>query len=171
MHFSSVSDMKLFLALLIVLTAISIIAFILLAGRTPQAAYRNRPVMTPNEIEFFGRIKGALPGMHVCPQVAMHALIEATSTNSQTRLIDFRRISQKVVDYAIFDMRWNLVAIIELDDRTHLMSRDAFRDRLTSAAGIRTLRYQSRAKPIEAQIAADVRAVQNMAVPTVRLGA
>jgi len=160
MHFPATVNMKLFLALLIILGATAIIIFVLAPARPREAAYRKRPVMTPNEVEFYGRISRALPGMQVCPQVAMHALIEPTSQNGKTRLVDFRRVSQKVVDYAVFDDLWCLVAIIELDDRTHLASRDAVRDGFTGAAGIRTLRYQSRAKPAQEQIAADIRAVQ-----------
>jgi len=166
MHFQAIVDMKLFLALLIIIGALAIIIFILVPTRPREAAYRKRPVMTPNEVEFFARLSRALPGMHVCPQVAMHALIEPTSMNGTTRLADFRRVSQKVVDYAVFDEQWLLVAIIELDDRTHVASRDAIRDRLTGAAGIRTLRYQSRAKPAQEQIAADVRGVQAAAAAT-----
>jgi hypothetical protein len=171
MHFPATAHMKLFLALLIILGAIAIITFVLVPARPRQPAYRKRPVMTPNEIEFYGRITRALPGMHVCPQVAMHALIEPTSTNSKIRLVDFRRVSQKVVDYAVFDAHWEVVAIIELDDRTHLVSRDAIRDGYTGAAGIRTLRYQSRAKPAETQIAADVRAIQAATLVTAPVGA
>ncbi|MBY0241735.1 MAG: DUF2726 domain-containing protein [Burkholderiaceae bacterium] len=163
--------MKLFIALLIILCAIAIIAFVLMQARTRQAAYRKRRVMTPNEVEFFGRITRALPGMHVCPQVAMHALIEPTSTNSKARLVDFRRISQKVVDYTIFDSQWEVIAIIELDDRTHLVSRDVIRDGFTSAAGIRTLRYQSRSKPAESQIAADISAIRAVAAAPAPRGA
>lgn len=167
--FSLTLDMKLFLALLIIFSAVAIIAFVLIPAGPRQDAYRKRQVMTPNEIEFFGRISRALPSMHVCPQVAMHALIEPTSTNSQARLVDFRRISQKVVDYTIFDAQWTIVAIIELDDRTHLAGRDAVRDSFTGAAGVRTLRYQSRSKPAESQIAADIGAIR-MAAATSSIG-
>lgn len=155
--------MKIFLAILIILVAAAIIAYVLLSSRPKAPAYRKRAVMTPNELEFHGRLARALVGLHVCPQVAMHALVEPTALNGQTRLRDFRRVSQKVVDFAVFDAQWAIVLVIELDDRTHFASRDAVRDGYMSAAGIRTLRYQSRAKPSEAQIAADVWAVQQAA--------
>jgi len=155
LHFLT-AQMKLLTAFFIVATAAAIIFYVLLPRPAAKQRYRRRAVMTPNELEFFGRIARALPGMHVCPQVAMHALIEPTSPDAKVRLIDFRRISQKVVDYAIFDAQWTLVLVIELDDRTHVASRDAVRDGYMSSAGIRTLRYQSRSKPSEAQIAADV---------------
>lgn len=163
------SNMKLFYALLIVLGAAAIIVVILMPAKQRQGAYRRRPLMTPNEVEFYGRISRALVDLHVCPQVAMHALIEPTSMNSKTHLADFRRVSQKIVDYAIFDLQWALVAIIELDDRTHLASRDAIRDGFTGSAGICTLRYQSRVKPVEAQIAADIQAIRVAAVAGARV--
>lgn len=155
--------MKIFLATLIILIAGAIIAYVLISSRPQAPAYRNRAIMTPNELEFHDRLVRALVGFHICPQVAMHALIEPTSLNGQTRLRDFRRVSQKIVDFAVFDSQWAIVLVIELDDRTHVASRDAVRDSYMSAAGIRTLRYQSRAKPSEAQIAADVLAVQQAA--------
>jgi len=155
--------MKIFLATLIILVAAAIIAYVLVASRLKAPPYRKRAIMTLNELEFHGRLVRALAGFHGCPQVAMHALIEPTSLNGETRLRDFRRVSQKIVDFAVFDAQWAIVLVIELDDRTHVASRDAVRDSYTSAAGIRTLRYQCRAKPSEAQIAADVRAVQQAA--------
>lgn len=155
--------MKIFLAFLIILVAAAIIAYVLISSRPQAPAYRKRAVMTPNEVEFHGRLVRALAGLHVCPQVAMHALIEPTSLHGQTRLRDFRRVSQKIVDFTVFDAQWAIVLVIELDDRTHIASRDAIRDSYMSAAGIQTLRYQSRAKPSEAQIAADVWAVRQAA--------
>lgn len=155
--------MKIFHAMLVIMVAAAIIVYVLLSSRPKAPAYRKRAVMTLNEMEFHGRLAHALFGLHVCPQVAMHALIEPNALNSQTRLRDFRRVYQKIVDFAVFDAQWAVVLVIELDDRTHVASRDAVRDSYMSAAGIRTLRYQSRAKPSEAQIAADVLAVQQAA--------
>jgi hypothetical protein len=107
--------------------------------------------MTGNELEFFGRLCRALPRELVLPQVAMSALIEPVSRGKSYQS-DFRRISQKRVDYAIFTRDLRLLAIVELDDRTHRAGRDAVRDRMVASAGIRTLRFQSRRKPDEAQI-------------------
>lgn len=156
--------MKTFLALLIILAAAAIIAYILWS-KPKEPAYRKKAIMTPNELEFHARLVRALVGLHVCPQIAMHALIEPTSTHAESKLRDFRRVSQKIVDYAVFDAHWAVVAVIELDDRTHVAARDAIRDSFMSAAGICTLRYQSRSKPSEVQIAADVRALQRAAGP------
>ena len=152
--------MKTFLVLFIILVAAAIIFYILAPSTKKEPAYRKKALMTPNELQFHARLERALVGLHVCPQIAMHALIEPTSSHAQTKLRDFRRVSQKIVDYTIFDAQWAVVAVIELDDRTHIAGRDAIRDGFMSAAGIPTLRYRSRSKPTETQIAADVRALQ-----------
>ncbi len=47
-----------------------------------------------------------------------------------------------------------IVALIELDDSTHVASADRKRDAITKAAGYQTLRFQSRQKPTEHEIAA-----------------
>lgn len=153
--------LRLFLAAVIVIGAGAIIASIVLAGRrAPRGAYQGRPLMTGNELEFYGRLSRALPDLRICPQVAMHALIEPTSAQPRMRLTDFRRISQKVVDYAIFDKKWLLIGIVELDDRSHDRIKDVLRDEPFRIAGITTLRYESRSKPTEALIAEQVHKLQ-----------
>jgi very-short-patch-repair endonuclease len=46
------------------------------------------------------------------------------------------------------------VAVVELDDRMHDAKADRQRDAITRAAGYQTIRYQSRQKPSESEIAA-----------------
>lgn len=140
----------------IVVMAAAAIAALLRSGRP---AYRARPIMTPNEREFYGRLQRALPGFHICPQVAMHALLEPTASQFEARRRAFWRISQKVVDYSLFDADWRLVCVVELDDRTHDRARDAVRDSYFASAGVRTLRYESRSKPSESEIAGQVNAL------------
>jgi very-short-patch-repair endonuclease len=157
---------KTFLGVVIVMVALAIIVKTLapsLFARGP--AYRRKAIMTGNETEFIGRLRRALPDLHICPQVAMHALIEPTASNSKIRLRDFRRVSQKIVDYAVFDAQWAIVVVIELDDRTHDSLRDAARDGYLAAAGIRTLRFQSRAKPTEGEIRVQVQALRQAPLP------
>jgi very-short-patch-repair endonuclease len=47
-----------------------------------------------------------------------------------------------------------VVAIIELDDRTHSPERDKERDALLETAGYRVLRFQSKQKPSIDEISA-----------------
>lgn len=125
----------------------------LLAG---QSLFRYAPqkIMTGNEAEFFKRLVRANPNGYVFPQVAMSALIAPTVRNAKARLVAFRCISQKRVDYAIYTDRLELICIVELDDRTHNACRDAERDAYLASAGISTVRWQSRVKPSEEEIRA-----------------
>lgn len=116
-------------------------------GKEKAGAYRRRKVMSENELEFFGRLVAALPDHYIFPQVAMSALLEAASSDKKTAHSDRLRIAQQRADYIVCTKNCDLVAVIELDDRTHSTAKDQLRDSRLEQAGIRTVRFQSRAKP------------------------
>ena len=118
-------------------------------GRPPS--FMSRALMTPNEIEFFGRLREALPGHHVFPQVAMSALLDPLA-KGKAGYADFLRIAQKRIDYGVFTPEFQLVAIVELDDRSHNRVKDQQRDGFVASAGIRTVRFQSSRRPNREQI-------------------
>jgi len=162
------SDLAIFLLIAVGLSLLAALAATVATGRLNiirdllrrlatlgQPQYRARSLLTGNEIEFFRRLRRALPQEYIFPQVALSALIEPRS-RSEKHLRDFRRISQKRVDYAIYTSDLQLVAIVELDDRTHNRMADAQRDAFVASAGIRTLRFESRNKPTVEQIRAAV---------------
>ena len=139
-------------ALLVVVVAALLAGGFYLVARSGGPHYRATPLMTGNELEFFGRLQRALPECYVFPQVAMSALITPTTSGKRWRS-DFWRISQKRVDWVLFSRHGlKLIAIVELDDRTHDRGADRDRDAMTASAGIRTLRFESRAKPPVAEI-------------------
>lgn len=116
-------------------------------GKSRSGAYRRRRLMTENEEEFFGRLVVALPDHYIFTQVAMSALLESASGNKETAHSDRLRIAQQRVDYVVCNKRCEVVAVVELDDRTHARSKDQLRDARLEQAGIRTVRFQSRQKP------------------------
>jgi hypothetical protein len=118
-------------------------------GRPPS--FTSRALMTPNEIEFFGRLREALPEHHIFPQVAMSALLDPLA-KGKTGYADFLRIAQKRNDYGVFTPEFQLVAIVELDDRSHSRVKDQQRDGFVASAGIRTVRFQSSRRPNRDQI-------------------
>lgn len=114
-------------------------------GRT--GAYRQRKFMTDNEEEFFGRLVVALPDHYIFSQVAMSALLEAVSSDKGNAHGDRLRIAQQRVDYVVCTRRCEVVAVVELDDKTHARAKDDLRDARLEQAGIRTVRFQARNKP------------------------
>lgn len=116
-------------------------------GKGRAGTYRRRKLMTDNEEEFFGRLVVALPDHYIFPQVAMSAMLQPASTNGRTAHSDRLRIAQQRVDYVVCTKSCEIVAVVELDDRTHSQSKDQLRDSRLEQAGIRTVRFQSRNKP------------------------
>lgn len=116
-------------------------------GKGRTGTYRRRKLMTENEEEFFGRLVVALPDHYIFPQVAMSALLDTASSNKRTAHSDRLRIAQQRVDYVVCTRSCELVAVIELDDRTHVRAKDRLRDARLEQAGIRTVRFQARQKP------------------------
>jgi hypothetical protein len=123
----------------------------------------SRDVMTPNEKEFFARLKGALPEYEVIPQVAMSALLDVSLPEMHPDYWKMRKeFSQKTVDYVVCTKgSMNVVVVVELDDRTHdtKQDKDAARDAMLANAGIKTIRWDSRAKPSADEIRAKVSSV------------
>ena len=134
-------------AVFTILAAALTIAMIKRQGKARAGAYRARQLMTDNELEFFGRLVAALPDHYVFPQVAISALLEAASSDKKTSHSDRLRIAQQRSDYIVCTRSCDLVAVIELDDRTHSTTKDQLRDARFEQAGIRTVRFQSRSKP------------------------
>ncbi|MDB5797712.1 MAG: hypothetical protein JWP36_1614 [Paucimonas sp.] len=115
-----------------------------------DAQFKAKPLLTPNELEFLGRLESAVPEYRFCPQVAMGALIDpAVSRKDGKAYFRLRGMfAQKIVDFVMQDRKTGaVVAIIELDDRTHDDQRDAKRDSMLSSAGYRIVRWTSKAKP------------------------
>jgi hypothetical protein len=134
-----------------------------LKGTGQTSLYRARSLMTDNEAEFFGRLVAALPDYYIFPQVAMSALIEAAASNKKAAHSDRLRIAQQRVDYVVCDMNCKVVAVVELDDRTHSVSKDQVRDARLLQGGIRTIRFQSKNKPSVGTLRAAI--VPNSAMP------
>ena len=142
------ADMKITLLLLVVLVATLVVAQLRgIKGKGRTGAYRRRKFMTDNEEEFFGRLVVALPDHYIFPQVAMSALLETASSDKKKAHGDRLRIAQQRVDYVVCTRRCEVVAVVELDDKTHSRVKDELRDARLEQAGIRTVRFQSRNKP------------------------
>ncbi|GGD99746.1 hypothetical protein GCM10011529_02350 [Polymorphobacter glacialis] len=104
---------------------------------------RAKPMMTPREVAFFNLLKGVAAPLHVCPQVAMGAILAvAKGGEGKQRHATRNRFAQKMIDFVLIDDSGAVRLIIELDDRTHGAAKDASRDAMTARGGYQTLRVR-----------------------------
>lgn len=112
--------------------------------------FKAKSFVTANELEFLFRLEAAAPELRFHAQVAMGALLDPSISRQDTK--EFFRLrgmfSQKIVDY-VAQSRWDgsIVALIELDDRTHNVEKDEKRDSMLKGAGYRIIRWNSKTKP------------------------
>ncbi len=127
--------------------ALLVVAFIAALVWARRIRYRRGSVMTANEREFYQRLLTALPDCEIWPQVPLLALVRPDAREgSRTFWVAFKQISNARVDWVIArDME--VIAIIELDDRSHDAKRDAKRDQILKSCGYRVLRFQSGKRP------------------------
>ena len=142
-------------ALVLIALAAAAAAFFIARRRPWLARIQARPIMTANETEFFHRLQKALPSRYVFPQVSFAAFMtDDGRLTGKARWSIRAKSDRKIADFLICDAALNILAIIELDDRTHAATADRQRDAITAAAGYRTLRFQARNKPSVAELAA-----------------
>ncbi len=140
--------------------AVVVLLWLALRLRRRPPAFRvvRREFLTPNEQDFLTRLEEAFPEYRVMAQVSMGALMNPAVKGGTPGYLSIRgRYAQKVVDFVLLDGCFEVVALVELDDRTHRVEKDATRDAMTAAAGYVTLRYQSRDKPRPPQIREDLK--------------
>ncbi|WP_043971819.1 MULTISPECIES: DUF2726 domain-containing protein [Acinetobacter] len=103
----------------------------------PKQKFFARPVITLFESRMFIRLQQAFPQHHVLAQVAFSALI--TSDHYKIR----SKFNRKVTDFVILDQEMQVLAIIELDDPSHIGKEleDKKRDQMLQEAGYLVQRY------------------------------
>jgi hypothetical protein len=136
-----------FAVLAVLLAGLAAVQLKTAKGKGRTGMYRRRKFMTDNEEEFFGRLVAALPDHYIFPQVSMSALLDPASSDRRTAHGDRLRIAQQRVDYVVCTRRCEVVAVVELDDKTHSRANDELRDARLEQASIRTVRFQARTKP------------------------
>jgi len=129
-----------------------LVLVLVLVLRSRRPRYRRQPVMTANEREFYGRLAAACPDCQIWPQVPILALVRPDAkTGTRAFWLAFRAVSNTRVDWVIArDME--VLAIVELDDRSHDPRKDARRDQVLRSCGYRVVRFASHRRPTPQQI-------------------
>jgi very-short-patch-repair endonuclease len=135
------SDLLVFLVALVVIL-LATLAFVAKLRGARTLPVKRRRLMTARERETISMIEAAAPHCRVHAQVAMAALVDCTGGLTRAQRASTRnRIDRKIVDFVLEDRSsGEVLAIVELDDRTHSAAKDRARDEITAAAGYRTIR-------------------------------
>lgn len=140
---------------IIIVAVLVLFAFFLkLQSQQSKDLYKLKPLMTDNEKEFYVRLVEALPNHYIFSQVALGALLQPNIKGNNRKYYSVRgTFSQKIADYVVCDKAMKVVAIVELDDRTHNASKDGKRDLMLEQAGYTVVRWNSKKKPTAQEIA------------------
>jgi hypothetical protein len=125
------------------------------------AKFKQKALLTANELEFLARLEAAMPELRFFAQVSMGALIDPAVPRTDAKAYYRLRgmFSQKIVDFVAQSREdGSIIAVIELDDRTHDSEKDAKRDAMLSSAGYRIIRWQSKMKPDAVRIRTELTA-------------
>lgn len=134
-----------------------------LVPHTPQV--RAKPLLTDRESAARAIIERVLPHARVHVQVSMGALLQAERGFNRSEALRVRnRFSQKIVDFVIEERASGaILALVELDDRSHNPLTDRLRDAMTASAGYRTIRLPA-GRVSHAEIAGYLQTLQPAAI-------
>lgn len=102
----------------------------------PSSPITAKRLLTEREKAMF-RLLTRIPNTHVFVQVSLGAILHTETWAMRNKF------NKKIADFVLTDGDFNVIAVIELDDRSHddKKEQDAFRDRMVREAGYRVLRY------------------------------
>ena len=128
------------------------VVWVLVLFWTRKPRYRRHTIMTENEREFYERLLAACPDCQIWPQVPILALVRPDAKEgSRAFWAAFKRISNTRVDWVVVQ-DLEVLAIVELDDRSHDVRKDAQRDKVLKSCGYRVIRFNSGRRPDPRQI-------------------
>lgn len=136
-------EFRFFVAAVVLAVIVVAIGAALAGAGAPKV--RARPLLTDRERAALAIIERILPHARIYVQVSMGALLQPARGTSKRNYMNVRnRFSQKMVDFVAEDRASGaILALIELDDRSHNPIKDIMRDRMTASAGYHTIRLPS----------------------------
>lgn len=156
----------LFLLIVLVIVVVAVLAVVKAksqggVGDEVWPFYPKKPLSQPEQVLYF-RLVQALPDHIVLAQVQLSRLLGVKKGNNYQAW--FNRINRMSADFVVCNKDSSIVAVIELDDASHQkedrQAADAKKDKALSSAGIRIIRWQSKAIP-------DVGAIQAAFMPNI----
>lgn len=101
---------------------------------------RKSYLMTNHEKTMFGELRQSVPECNIFVQVSFSAILWSPSQATRNKY------NRKIIDFVITDQNFNILAVIELDDKSHdtqeQQEKDQERDNILKTAGYKVLRYR-----------------------------
>jgi very-short-patch-repair endonuclease len=147
--------MQIIIGILIVAIIVLAITFAAIQAKKKSASqdedwpfYAKKPLSAPEQIVYFRLIK-ALPDHIVLAQVQLSRLLGVKKGNNPQSWLN--RINRMSCDFVVCNKDSTIVAVIELDDKTHEREdrqiADIKKDKALTAAGVRIIRWQAKYLP------------------------
>lgn len=128
----------------------------------------SRPVMTEAERKLYARLLQAFPDRLVFPQVQLCRFVEVKKVERRYEVLN--RYNRLSADFVLCRSDSVVELVVELDDRSHdraeARSRDARKDTVLRAAGIRLVRVHARSLPTVDELKSLLFPGEGIAAPT-----
>ncbi|WP_331345241.1 DUF2726 domain-containing protein [Cellvibrio sp. UBA7661] len=116
--------------------------------------FEKKKLMTAPEQLLYSRLIESLPNLCIFSQVQLSQLVSVKKGHDFKQW--FNRISRMSADFVVTDKAMEIIAVIELDDRTHnkpdRIEADKKKDKALTSAGIKVIRWKVSPMPTVAQI-------------------
>lgn len=139
-------------ALAIVAAVAAVLAYVLLARMRANTKYSPKhyqtvPLLTDHEREFFERLREAAGSKYfIAPQVVFGAFLKVRNLPWVDKTTARNAVQHNRGDFVICNSRFEVVAVVELDDSTHDRRQQRYKDRrrdeLMKAVGVKAIRYR-----------------------------
>ena len=90
--------------------------------------------------------------MIILAQVSFSQFLEAKGGTRKEDFSRFAEVRQKVADFLVCSKGLDIIACVELDDRSHNKEKDKARDAFLAEAGIHTIRWNVKNQPSKLEI-------------------
>jgi len=118
-------------------------------SRNDLAKISLKPLLTPTELKFSYLLEEAMPELRVMYQVAVYQTIKIDEGPEKLKI--WNKLSRLTFDFVLINKESKIVAVIELDDKSHLrassVKRDQKKDELMKFLGKPLLRFQASDMP------------------------
>lgn len=144
----------LFYPAIAIITLLIVIVVIVIINKVQAWPYRAVAIMSPIEKKFYWQLKNIFPNYHILAQVQLSQVIRPPRGKNELKWLN--KIWHMSLDYVILDDELELVAAIELDDRSHLLKRrreaDMRKNKALKVAGVKLIRIATNHMPNDQQL-------------------